>query len=48
MWYITLSLRVCVLQGNDQIRFELTCYALYPEVKVGVLFYCMEVMAGTV
>uniref|UniRef100_A0AAR2KWF0 Argininosuccinate synthase n=1 Tax=Pygocentrus nattereri TaxID=42514 RepID=A0AAR2KWF0_PYGNA len=22
-------------KGNDQIRFELTCYALYPEVKVG-------------
>uniref|UniRef100_A0A672ZJW2 Argininosuccinate synthase n=1 Tax=Sphaeramia orbicularis TaxID=375764 RepID=A0A672ZJW2_9TELE len=21
-------------KGNDQIRFELTCYALYPEVKV--------------
>lgn len=21
-------------QGNDQIRFELSCYALYPEVKV--------------
>ncbi|CAB1318543.1 unnamed protein product [Coregonus sp. 'balchen'] len=21
-------------KGNDQIRFELTCYALYPEVKI--------------
>lgn len=25
---------LCVFQGNDQIRFELTCYALYPEVQV--------------
>uniref|UniRef100_A0AAQ5ZLE5 Argininosuccinate synthase n=1 Tax=Amphiprion ocellaris TaxID=80972 RepID=A0AAQ5ZLE5_AMPOC len=24
-------------KGNDQIRFELTCYALYPEVKVSLL-----------
>ena len=23
------------LQGNDQVRFEMTYYALYPEVKVG-------------
>ena len=21
-------------KGNDQIRFELGCYALYPEIKV--------------
>uniref|UniRef100_A0A673ZD45 Argininosuccinate synthase n=1 Tax=Salmo trutta TaxID=8032 RepID=A0A673ZD45_SALTR len=25
-------------KGNDQIRFELTCYALYPEVKVSSVF----------
>ncbi len=25
---------LCSLQGNDQVRFELTCYALYPEVQV--------------
>jgi len=24
----------CVCQGNDQIRFELTCYALHPEIQV--------------
>uniref|UniRef100_A0A8C6PHA8 Argininosuccinate synthase n=1 Tax=Nothobranchius furzeri TaxID=105023 RepID=A0A8C6PHA8_NOTFU len=24
-------------KGNDQIRFELTCYALYPEVKVSFM-----------
>uniref|UniRef100_A0A7N8X0C0 Argininosuccinate synthase n=1 Tax=Mastacembelus armatus TaxID=205130 RepID=A0A7N8X0C0_9TELE len=24
-------------KGNDQIRFELTCYALYPEVKVRLM-----------
>ena len=23
-------------KGNDQIRFELSCYALYPQVKVGL------------
>lgn len=23
-----------LFQGNDQVRFELTCYSLYPEVKV--------------
>lgn len=33
------NVRVCVnelflFQGNDQIRFELTCYALYPQVQV--------------
>ena len=22
-------------QGNDQVRFEMTYYALYPQVKVG-------------
>lgn len=27
------------LQGNDQIRFELTCYALYPKVKVSLLTF---------
>uniref|UniRef100_A0A8C7YTH4 Argininosuccinate synthase n=1 Tax=Oryzias sinensis TaxID=183150 RepID=A0A8C7YTH4_9TELE len=27
-------------KGNDQIRFELTCYALYPEVKVSLFHYC--------
>lgn len=25
----------CVFQGNDQIRFELTCYSLAPQIKVG-------------
>uniref|UniRef100_A0A673WY60 argininosuccinate synthase n=1 Tax=Salmo trutta TaxID=8032 RepID=A0A673WY60_SALTR len=25
-------------KGNDQIRFKLTCHALYPEVKVGSAF----------
>jgi len=25
-------------KGNDQIRFELACYALYPEVKVRMIF----------
>lgn len=25
-----------IFQGNDQVRFELTCYALYPEVKVSL------------
>ena len=23
-------------KGNDQIRFELSCYALYPGVEVGI------------
>uniref|UniRef100_A0A668VCF8 Argininosuccinate synthase n=1 Tax=Oreochromis aureus TaxID=47969 RepID=A0A668VCF8_OREAU len=31
-------------KGNDQIRFELTCYALYPEVKVSLFIYCMDVI----
>lgn len=30
-------------QGNDQIRFELTCYALYPEVKVSCVFQSRSV-----
>lgn len=38
----------CFFQGNDQIRFELTCYALYPEVKVSLLFHCLQVMTCTV
>lgn len=25
---------LCFCQGNDQVRFELTCYALYPQVQV--------------
>lgn len=29
--------QLCTFQGNDQIRFELTCYALYPEVKVSLM-----------
>uniref|UniRef100_A0AAQ5Z7I4 Argininosuccinate synthase n=1 Tax=Amphiprion ocellaris TaxID=80972 RepID=A0AAQ5Z7I4_AMPOC len=29
-------------KGNDQIRFELTCYALYPEVKVSLLFHFLQ------
>uniref|UniRef100_A0A3Q2X7N4 Argininosuccinate synthase n=1 Tax=Haplochromis burtoni TaxID=8153 RepID=A0A3Q2X7N4_HAPBU len=29
-------------KGNDQIRFELTCYALYPEVKVSLFIYCVD------
>jgi argininosuccinate synthase len=24
-------------KGNDQVRFELSCYALWPQVKVNVL-----------
>ena len=28
----------CFLQGNDQVRFEMTYYALYPEVKVGTAY----------
>lgn len=24
----------CALQGNDQVRFELTCYSLAPQIKV--------------
>lgn len=38
MWYIELN--HCVFQGNDQIRFELSSYALYPEVKVSSLLHC--------
>jgi len=25
-------------KGNDQVRFELSCYALWPQVKVGVMY----------
>lgn len=31
-----LILSFFIFQGNDQVRFELTCYALYPEVKVSL------------
>ena len=27
-----------MFQGNDQIRFELTCYSLAPQIKVGCCF----------
>lgn len=39
---VELNHCVCVFQGNDQIRFELTCYALYPEVKVSLLLHCSD------
>lgn len=26
-------------KGNDQVRFELSCYALWPEVKVSQYIY---------
>ena len=34
----------CFLQGNDQVRFEMTYYALYPEVKVGTCLFveCLD------
>lgn len=28
------SMSPCVFQGNDQVRFELSCYALCPSIKV--------------
>ena len=31
---LTVSNESCT-QGNDQVRFEMTYYALYPGVKVG-------------
>jgi len=27
-------------KGNDQIRFELSAYALNPQIKVCIIFYC--------
>lgn len=32
-------------KGNDQIRFELTSYALYPKVEVSTIFFFFSIMA---
>lgn len=32
LWLLTTP--CSVFQGNDQVRFELTCYSLAPQIKV--------------
>ena len=31
-------------QGNDQVRFEMTYYALYPQVKVGCCWQTLMIV----
>lgn len=39
------SAKISAFQGNDQIRFELSCYALYPEVQVN---FCGTVLLALI